>query len=145
MRAENQVTEGRGAGRPRTQDLPATALAYLGDAVYELSVRERLLAAVSRPAGSLHRQAVRLVNAAFQAEAIRFLEAELTPAETAVFKRGRNADPGAMPRHADPVDYRLATGLEALVGFLYREGQQDRLSKLMDLIFQYAADSGVLN
>ena len=130
--------------KTRSKDLPASALAYLGDAVYELYIRERLLTEFNRPAGALHRLSVQLVNAGFQARAARQLQPQLTEAEEAVFKRGRNADPGAMPRHADPLDYRLATGLEALVGFLYREGQTERLNSLLNQIFEFATVEGVL-
>ena len=105
--------------------LSPLALAFVGDGVYELMVREHLVCAANRGSGALHRQSVALVCAEAQARAAERLMPLLTEAETAVFKRGRNAH---TVRTGD--DYHAATGLEALFGYLYLDGQTDRLRVL---------------
>lgn len=109
------------------------ALAFLGDTVWDLLVRGTLLKSQA-PAGTLHRRAVGLVNAAAQAEAMNRLERFLTPEEADIARRGRNAHAHhGPPRHQDPVDYSRATGLEALLGYLYLTGQTDRIRELFDI------------
>lgn len=114
------------------ESLPPLALAYLGDAVYELYVRERVLreSGGRRPA-QLHRAATAFVRAQAQAEALRNLEPELTELELDVVRRGRNAKSPHTRRHAVPADYSLATAFEALVGYLYLAGERDRLSYVL--------------
>ena len=105
------------------------ALAFLGDSVYEILVRE-----ANRPAAKLHEQKIQLVCAAFQAQAIDRLIPLLTEEETAVYKRGRNAN-NTVPRHTSAQDYHKATGLEALFGYLHLLGEQARLEELFAAIF----------
>ena len=94
------------------------ALAFLGDSVYEVMVREYLLRAANQPAAKLHDQKVQLVCAGFQAAAADRLLPVLTENETGVYKRGRNAN-NTVPRHTSAQDYHKATGLEALFGYLH--------------------------
>ncbi len=101
------------------------ALAFVGDGVYSLMVRERLLAQANRPVNDLHRLAVAAVRAEAQAAAVARLLPLLTEEETAVFKRGRNAHTAR-----SGADYHNATGLEALFGWLYLSGRLDRMRKL---------------
>lgn len=110
------------------------ALAFLGDAVYGLLVRERLLRSANRPAGKLHTLSVQAVNARAQAEAVRKILPLLTEDEFAVYKRGRNAHPGHTPKNQSEGDYHSATGLEALFGWLYLHGAEERLRALFDRI-----------
>ena len=110
------------------------ALAFLGDSVYEILVREYLVREANRPAAKLHEQKIQLVCAAFQAQAIDRLIPLLTEAETAVYKRGRNAN-NTVPRHTSAQDYHKATGLEALFGYLHLLGEQARLEELFAAIF----------
>ncbi|WP_455249952.1 Mini-ribonuclease 3 [Ruminococcus sp.] len=110
------------------------ALAFLGDSVYEILVREYLVREANRPAAKLHEQKIQLVCAAFQAQAIDRLLPLLTEEETAVYKRGRNAN-NTVPRHTSAQDYHKATGLEALFGYLYLLGEQARLEELFAAIF----------
>lgn len=112
----------------------AGALAYVGDAVYELHARLRTFGNGRDPSGAMHRRAVRIVKASTQAEAARRLLPELTEEEAAVYRRGRNNTSGSMPKHADPVAYRAATGLEAVIGFLYLRGEEARVEELMEKI-----------
>ena len=110
------------------------ALAFLGDSVYEILVREYLVREANRPAAKLHEQKIQLVCAAFQAQAIDRLLPLLTEEETAVYKRGRNAN-NTVPRHTSAQDYHKATGLEALFGSLHLLGEQARLEELFAAIF----------
>ena len=113
-----------------------TTLAFLGDAFYELSVRRRLAERGGQyAADKLHLAAVRYVNAASQAKAMRALAGQgiLSEVELDVVRRARNRKPKSVPRHADPVDYKLATALEALLGYHYAEGRADRAEELTAL------------
>lgn len=110
------------------------ALAFLGDSVFEMMVRERLLGIANRPAGQLHSLAVKQVRAEAQAEGMQFLLPHLTPEEEQVYKRGRNAHTGHVPKNANRAQYQAATGLEALFGYLYLQGQDDRLREFFSLI-----------
>ncbi len=103
-------------------------LAFLGDAVYSLLVREMLTKEVNRPAGALHRDSIKLVNAAFQASAAKKLLPILTEEELAVFKRGRNAHSAHSPKNQSDADYRYATGLEAVYGYLHLLGNTERIT-----------------
>ena len=104
-------------------------LAYLGDALYDLYVREHLIAHGGR-VRSLHRQAVSLVCAHAQSEALRRVEAQLAESEADVVRRARNTHQ-TPPKHADAGEYHRATALEALVGWLYVTGQRDRMNALL--------------
>lgn len=114
---------------------PATmsplALAYIGDTVYDLYVRSMLVSTTTLTAHGLHMKAAKLVCAKAQAEAYRRIESLLTEEELLVFKRGRNAHMGSVPKNAQILDYRHSTGLESLVGFLYLSGRDERLNYLM--------------
>lgn len=113
------------------RELPVSVMAYIGDAVYELAVRKALAARFRGKSGELHRRCVRLVKAAAQADVARRLFTDLSEEEESVFRRGRNSAPGSQPKHAAPVDYRVATGLEALIGWLHLSGRSDRIDELM--------------
>ncbi len=102
------------------------ALAYIGDAVYEMCVRTMVLAEGNAPVNRLHKKAREVVNAKAQAEMYFRIADHLTDEEAAVFRRGRNAKSYTTPKNADLQDYRHATGLEAVFGYLYLAGQMDR-------------------
>lgn len=106
-------------------------LAYIGDAVYEILIRTKIVNGGSRQVNKLHKQSSELVKAAAQAKILMALEEELTEEERAVYKRGRNAKSGTMAKNATMKDYRMATGFEALVGYLYLSEQLDRLVVLV--------------
>lgn len=116
--------------------MPVSVMAYIGDAVYELAVRLALAARFKGKSGELHRRSVRLVRASTQAAAARMLLTDLTEEEAAVFRRARNSAPGSLAKHAAPVDYRVATGLEAVIGYLHINHRQARIDQLMDRILE---------
>ena len=103
------------------------ALAFMGDSVYEILIRSIVVQEANRPAGQLNKIKVKYVNAAAQAKIIEFLEPELTDEESDVYKRGRNAKSYTSAKNQSVGDYRKATGLEALCGYLYLKGDMDRL------------------
>lgn len=105
--------------------LSPLALAFVGDGVYGLMVREKLLCEANRPVGSLHKASVDYVCAEAQSAAAEALLPLLTEQEEAVYRRGRNAHTSR-----NSPEYHRATGLEALFGFLYLSGEQDRLREL---------------
>lgn len=111
-------------------------MAFLGDAVYELSVRRRLSERCGAyPADKLHLEAVKYVKASAQAKAVRGLREKgvLSDEELDVVRRARNRKPKSFPKNADPVDYKLATAFEALLGYNYSEGRTDRAEELSEL------------
>lgn len=112
------------------------ALAFLGDCIYERLVRERILLEANRPARQLHEAAVARVRAAYQAKAADHILPLLTEDEKDIFRRGRNATGISVPRHATPADYRKATGLEALFGYLHLCGSAARISEIFSVIWQ---------
>ncbi len=111
-------------------------LAYIGDAVYELVIRSVLVQKGNRPVSQLNRDASRLVKASAQSELIRKLEPVLSEEEMSVYRRGRNAHSPTMAKHATMGDYRRATGLEALVGYLYLKEEMPRIIDLIRLGLQ---------
>lgn len=114
--------------------LNSLALAYMGDSVYEAYIREKVLATQTVKVNQLHRKAISWVKASAQAKLAYRLELLLTDEELDVLRRGRNAKSGHVPKNAEVADYRLATGFEALIGYLYLNDQRDRLYALLDEI-----------
>ncbi|WP_077865916.1 Mini-ribonuclease 3 [Clostridium saccharobutylicum] len=107
-------------------------LALVGDGVFEVFIRDYILAEnMALSANKIHIKAIRYVKAKSQAYIMHQIEEILTEEEMAVYKRGRNAKSATVPKNADVRDYRMATGFEALVGYLYLIGDKERL----ELIF----------
>lgn len=106
-------------------------LAYIGDAVYELMIRTKVVNNGSVQVNKLHKHSASLVKAETQAKLIMELMDELTEEECAIYKRGRNAKSFTMAKNATMKDYRMATGFEALVGYLYLSEQMERLFELV--------------
>lgn len=106
-------------------------LAYVGDAVYEIIIRTKIVNGGSVQVNKLHKHSANLVKAETQAKMIVALMEELTEEEIAVYKRGRNAKSYTMAKNASMKDYRMATGFEALVGYLYLSEQNHRLIELV--------------
>lgn len=132
-----QALEGLDIAQP--QILPALTLAYIGDVVYELEVRRHILASGIRKVDDLHRAAVNWVRASRQAEAARMIEPDLTEQELSVFHRGRNAKSHNAPKNVSPAIYHVATGLEALVGYWYLSGNEQRLNEFFTKLWQMEA------
>ena len=112
--------------------LGVAELAYLGDAVFELMVRDMLIKS-GVPFASLNKQAKKYVSALGQSEMYHRIFDQLSAEEQAVMKRGRNLHSASRSKNAGVVEYRHATGLEALFGQLYAEGQFERLKEVFDL------------
>ena len=109
------------------------ALAFMGDTVWDLLTREQLLLSQAH-VNALHKQAIRQVNAGAQAEAAGRIEPHLTEEESDIFRRGCNAHARHnAPTNQDPYAYSRATGLEALFGYLYLTGQDERIRELFDI------------
>ena len=116
-------------------------LAYIGDAVYEEYTREQILFKnPDMPAHKLHIENVKYVKAGAQSRSASALEPILTEEEETVFKRGRNAKSATSPKNADILEYRRATGLEALFGYLHLCGKSERLEELMKVAFDNATE-----
>ena len=114
--------------------LSPLTLAFIGDTVYDLLVREEIICQANRPANDLHSLAVKKVKASAQAKAITDIMSELTEKELAVYKRGRNAKTGHIAKNASTGDYHKATGPEAVFGYLYQTGDIDRIRQIYAFI-----------
>lgn len=113
-------------------------LAYIGDTVFDLYVRTELVLSTGLTAHGLHMAAAKRVCASAQAESFRRVEPMLTEEELAVYRRGRNGHMGTIPRNASIGDYRSATGLEAVIGWLYLKGNDARINELMSAMLSGA-------
>lgn len=111
-------------------------LAYVGDAAFELMVRTHLIQGGNRRMNELHQEAVEVVKARTQAHLVRQLYDDLSREEQDIVRRGRNAK-GNPPRHAQVQDYRLSTGFEALMGYLYLKGDEERLLSIVEQAFLF--------
>ncbi len=108
-------------------------LAYIGDAVYELMIRAKIVNDGNMQVNKLHKKSAGLVKAETQANLIKALTSYLNEEELTVYKRGRNAKSATVAKHATVVDYRMATGFEALIGWLFLSEQFERLTELTAL------------
>ncbi len=108
-------------------------LAYIGDAVYEMMVRQYLISLPNQKPHHLHREATKLVSAKAQRVMLERWQSWLTEEEADIVRRGRNAKSGAPPKNADPADYRYATALECLAGYLLYTGRPERVAELLKL------------
>lgn len=109
-------------------------LAFIGDCIYEILVRENLVANANRPVNDLHRESIKYVSAKAQTAAFDKIRDLLSEEETAVYKRGRNAKVGHNPKSATQGEYHIATGVEALFGYLYLKEETDRIKELFKII-----------
>ena len=105
-------------------------LAYIGDAVYELMIRTMIVNHGNMQVNKLHKKSSSLVKAEAQANLIKILRPHLTEEENAVFKRGRNARSVTVAKNATMTDYRMATGFEALMGWLFLSERFERMTEL---------------
>lgn len=118
----------------RRQDVRAyspLALAYIGDAIYDLIIRTVVVERANRSANQLHHITVQYVKASAQALIVQALMEELTEEEQAVYRRGHNSKPHTMAKNASAGDYLKATGFEAVLGYLYLTGRMDRVLELV--------------
>lgn len=120
----------------RANEYSPLTLAFVGDGVYDLLVREYLVSQANRPVGELNRLKVEIVCCKAQAQTAKKLMPMLTDEEVAVYKRGRNATTNSTPKNSSKADYHSATGLEALFGYLYMKGDTQRIKELFAVVIE---------
>ena len=127
------------------KSLGSLALAYMGDAVYEVYIRHYLLSIGQVKPNKLHKEATKYVSAKSQSAVVHYLLSEqlLTEEEEAIIRRGRNAKSGTIPKNTDVQTYRYSTAFEALIGFLYGSNNQERMEEIINLAIQFKERSGV--
>lgn len=118
------------------KQLSPLTLAFIGDCVYELFVREKIVCEANRPTSKLNVVKKDWVNASFQADCVNKLSGVLTQDEAEIVRRGRNAHTKNTPKNMSCSDYHFATGLEALFGYLYLCSDIDRLRELFYIIIE---------
>lgn len=111
--------------------LSPLTLAYIGDGIYDLIIRTMIVDRGNMPVNKIHQEVCKHVKATAQAEIFHEIEEKLTEEELSVYKRGRNAKSFTSAKNAGIVEYRTATGLEALMGYLYLTNQMERLLELL--------------
>lgn len=124
----------------KAEALSPLTLAFTGDAVFSLFVREMLVSEANRPVGELHRLSVQSVKASAQAAAMRKIMPLLSEKELEEFKRGRNAHTSHTPKNQSGCDYHYATGFEALIGYLYLKDEEERLTLLLNEVINCLGD-----
>ncbi len=120
----------------KVDTLSPLTLAFTGDAVFSLYIREMLVCEANRPVGQLHKLSVNWVKAEAQSKGMHAILPLLTEKETEVFKRGRNAHTSHTPKNQSGCDYHYATGFEALVGYLYLKDETERLNELLNEVIK---------
>ena len=118
------------------REMNPLSLAFMGDGVLELLVRQHLVERSGLLPGKLHAEAVRYVSARSQFLEMKLLEPMLTEEEHAVFRRGKNANKATVAKHASVEEYRTSTGFECLLGWLYLKGRNERIMELMDVLWR---------
>lgn len=119
------------------------ALAFLGDVIYEKFVREYLVLRGNMPVAKLHKLSVEKVCAEYQAKAVEIIKPMLSEEELDVLRRGRNASGITAPKHSTVAEYRAATSLECLFGYLHLSGDDDRAAELFDVIWNVDEEQNV--
>lgn len=119
-------------------ELSPVSWAYLGDALYELYIRENLIKeGPTKTTGELHQEAIKYVKAEAQARIVRFIGSQLTEEEKKIIKRGRNQKSGHIPTHTNVITYRYSTAWEGLLGYLYLTGREERMKELIGFGYAY--------
>ena len=115
--------------------MSAAALAYLGDSVLEVLIRERLILSGAQKSAKLNSEALKYVTAVNQARAFTNIENMLTENEAQIFRRGKNSSHLNIPKSASPLEYKTATGFEAIFGYLHLTGNKERILELFDVAY----------
>ena len=131
LRIAGTIRESLGIPETDIRTYSPLTLAFIGDSIFDLVIRTCIVESGNAPVNKLHKCASKLVQATAQAELYHLIQDQLTEEENAVYKRGRNAKSVTSAKNASVVDYRIATGLEALMGYLYLT---DRMERLLELI-----------
>lgn len=129
----DQINQEFGVKEVDIKKYSGLTLAYIGDGVYDLIIRTLLVEQGNAPVNVLHKHSSRIVKAEAQAKLIHEVEMELTDEELGIYKRGRNAKSATSAKNASIIDYRRATGFEALIGYLYLNNQIERALFLVRL------------
>lgn len=130
---QRKFRETFGIGPLDLRNYSPLTLAYIGDAAYELVIRSIIVEQGNAPVNKLHKRSSRLVKAKTQAEAAAKLMDVFTEEELAIYKRGRNARSHTMAKNAEMTDYRMATGFEAVMGYLHLKQDYERMVTLVSL------------
>ena len=115
--------------------LPPLTWAYIGDCVYELYIRTKLINETYMKPHALHIESIKYVKASAQSEILKRIYNDLTEEEKDIVRRGRNAENHHLPKNADPADYMYSTAFEALIGYLYLTKNMERLNYLVSKMF----------
>lgn len=115
------------------KEVSSLALAYLGDAVLEIHIRDYVIRMGKTKIDQLHRSAVKFVNAKAQSKVYDSIQCLLKDDEMVILRKGRNAKKN-IPKNVEMVDYRKSTGVEALLGYLFLKGENDRIKELVNYI-----------
>ena len=127
----SRIDEDLRLSEEKAAQMPPLTLAYIGDSVFDLYVRTKYVLGCAKNAGALHSMSIRLVNARAQAEFARRWMERFTEAEADIFRRGRNAKSPSPPKNMSLADYKYATALEAVVGYLFLTGQAGRIDEIL--------------
>lgn len=120
----------------QARELNPLVLAYVGDGVHTLYARLAEISKTSAKTDKLHKAVIRRVSAVAQAESMAVIESLLTEEEGDIYRRGRNAHVHSMAKNATIMEYKIATGFEALIGYLYLTAQNDRLEYLLSISYK---------
>lgn len=140
-----QIEEVFGKSQRAPEQYSALGLAYIGDAVYDMIIRTIVVDLGNKKVSQFHRMTSSIVKAESQAELMKSILEELTEEEEAVFRHGRNAKSATSAKNASILDYRVATGFEALLGYLYLQHKTDRILELIKIGFDKTGQTMLLS
>ena len=113
------------------KEVNVKTLAYIGDVVYELYIRKHVISNSHEQVNKLHKKTVKYVSAKAQAKVVENLKEQFTDEEKDIIRRGRNAEANTVPKNTDVITYKIATGFEALIGYLYLLNNETRLEYII--------------
>ncbi len=125
----------------KPKEINALAIAYLGDAIYEVYIREHVLLMGNYKQNILHRRSIAYVSAKAQAKIIKAMQSDLTEEEFDIVKKGRNMKSNTSPKNTDIIDYRYSTGFETLIGYLYLQGNISRLEDIIQKAIDFVEET----
>lgn len=137
----SRLTDACRAEKNELNQYPPLTLAYIGDAVFEVLVRTMLIKNEKAPVGRLHKMSTNYVKAKAQSDIMHKIFEFLSPEEQDVVRRGRNAKSATIPKNADVIEYKYATGFEALLGYVYLSGDIDRLIEIFHMAVEQVNDT----
>lgn len=113
------------------KEVNVKTLAYIGDVVYELYIRKHVISNSCEQVNKLHKKTIKYVSAKAQAKIVEVLMEDFSDEEKDILRRGRNAQANTVPKNTDVITYKIATGFEALIGYLYMTKNEDRLESII--------------